>query len=132
MMKFILVAITILITTLLVAAIIVGAIGVILDDIKNIKNDSELAKYTIGNLQRENKILKEKAQKYYDKYNNYRHQISKEAQNKNKEQIVRERDILQDRINKTLNEIDEYIRLCAEPDLNYLSDILGGKDNENN
>lgn len=62
MMKFILVAITILITTLLVAAIIVGAIGVILDDIKNIKNDSELAKYTIGNLQRENKILKEKAQ----------------------------------------------------------------------
>lgn len=34
MMKFILVAITILITTLLVSAIIVGAIGVILDDLE--------------------------------------------------------------------------------------------------
>lgn len=86
--------------------------------------------------------LKEKAQKYYEKYNNYRHQISKEAQNKNKVQIVRERDILQDKINKAIEYIEKhcdigYLEQDKCTDVLYqnecqeLLDILRGEDNEN-
>lgn len=72
--------------------------------------------------------IKESAEEWENRYREYRLQISKEAQNKNKKQIVRERDILQDRIDKVI----EYINNNGILDLNGydLLDILRGNDNE--
>lgn len=39
-----------------------------------------------------------------------------------------EKEDYKSRIDKALEEIDNYIRLCAEPDLIYLEDILRGED----
>ena len=81
------------------------------------ENDSELAKYTIGKLEKENKELKEIVYNLTTMTaNGDRTQIKNTAQYKLEQ--------CQQKINKALEEIDNYIRLCAEPDLNYLEDIL--------
>ena len=75
--------------------------------------------------------LKESAEKWEDRYYKYRREISKEVQNKNKEQIVRERDILKDRINSAIEYIETENSIGNEIEYTTrLLDILRGKDNE--
>ena len=78
---------------------------------------------------------KQKAKDYEEHYYNYRHHLSKEARNKNKEQIVRERDILQQRLDLAIEYIydncfDETKNICVDDlwceDIKNILDILKG------
>lgn len=47
------------------------------------------------------------------------------------EELASESNELQQRINKTIKEIEKYIELCVtQPDMNYLLNILKGENDE--